>query len=152
MAFLFRKKKKTELNIPLPPPPPIRKRFLEEQENETKFPQFPALPDFPEIRPKQEVSATEKIIRKVGHAIPKVKEVHMKPTSPMFISSSDYKKINDDVREIQSKIHEANDCIQNLENLKQEHERVLENWRNHLEDVERKMSKIDDIILKHTKV
>ncbi len=135
------KKRKKALDIPLPPPPP------------------PDAFEFPDIPPREGLSEPEPIpvidtsddFKKSGLSISEPRELKFKPTKPVFISLDDFKKVNEDLLKIRSRIEEANDSIEELEKLYEKQQKSMTSWIAELESVEKKISQADEIIGSHEK-
>lgn len=149
---LFRKKKEF---VPLPPPP-IRQKAKPESElpeisfKEEKGLEFPLIPDMPDIRPAKlaEISPKPKQVK-----VPMKREIIVNETvKPMFVSVEDYDKINDHLAKLRSRLKEAEDTVDKLEILKDEQESALDSWMQSLEEIERKITKVDEVIAKHSEI
>ena len=160
--FGFLKKKE---DLPLPPPPsppqlpPLLKGDIDDisapMEEHEELPQFPtALPapdmNFPEWTPsppagEEEVRVLDKTIQ------PEMEEpieVIRPSPKPAFVAIEDYKRIINDTNLIRSKLMDAENFVKRLGDLKNEEERSFERWRTQLEDVEKKMNYVDQLIAK----
>ena len=122
----FSKKKEAE-SVSLPPPPlPV---------------EAPEAPE--EIEP---ISAPEPM------EIEEVEEPemqHEKPIprdGPVFVSVQDYQEILNGVNSIKSKLGEVDDSFKKLNNIKTGQEKELEEWRKALEDVQRKLTYVDEVL------
>ncbi|MEM3154493.1 MAG: hypothetical protein QW165_02920 [Candidatus Woesearchaeota archaeon] len=168
--FGFGKKRREELPLPPPPSPPelppLLKGDIEEirppeapsaipeippmEEHEEKLPELPpALPaPMPAMAPAEEKEArvfdktvqpeAEEPIREVVRTIPK----------PAFVAVEDYRRIINDTNTIRAKLMDAENFVRRLGDLKNEEERSFERWRTLLEDVEKKMNYVDQLIAK----
>lgn len=144
-------KKKRELPIP---PPPTRKPSVAGDLPDISFnnsqPEFPLIPDMPDIRPAKIEDITPKQKRIV--IPPKKETVIKKDFKPVFVSVDDYRKINDYLNRIMSRLKEAGESAKKLESIKLEHESAVNSWMQSLEDVEKKISKIDEVISRHSEI
>lgn len=105
----------------LPPP---------SEEKEVVFDKTVQAPrDFPQMR--------EEIV-KVERVLP----------SKSFVSVADYKKIVSESNVIRSRLMNADNFVKKLVDLKAEEERALERWRSQLEDVEKKLAYVDQLVEK----
>ncbi len=138
------------------PPPPIRLKAKPESElpeisfKEEKGLEFPVIPDMPDIRPAKlaEIAPKQKQVK-----IPVKREIVVKETvKPMFVSVEDYNKINDHLSKLRSRLKEAEETVDKLEELKKEQEEALDSWMQSLEDIERKITKVDEVIAKHAEI
>jgi len=169
MALFGFLKKKDELPLPPPPSPPqlppLLKGDLDEIRPEQEdFPQFPpALP-----APKEWVSdfepAKEEEVRRFSFPEPipgemqvfdktitqeePIVETVRPSTKPAFVAIEDYKRIINDTNIIRSKLMDAETFVKRLGDLKNEEERSFERWRTQLEDVEKKLNYVDQLIAK----
>lgn len=152
MVFRLFRKKKEELPLP---PPPIRKAKLESEIpeislNDEKSLEFPLIPDMPDIRPAElkEISPKQKPVK-----IPVKREIIVKESiKPVFVSVEDYNKINEHVSKLRSRLKEAEDTVEKLEHLKEEQSNALESWMQSLEEIEKKITKVDEVIAKHAEI
>jgi hypothetical protein len=67
----------------------------------------------------------------------------MESKTPVFVRIEDYKDVLDIMELVKSKIHEANQTIEQINVLKNQEDSELELWKNELADVERKMDYMD---------
>ena len=153
MVFKLFRKKKEELPLP---PPPIRLRAKPESElpeisfNEEKSLDFPIIPDMPDIRPAklEEVSPQQKKVK-----IPPRREIIVKESvNPLFVSIEDYNKINSHLSNLKSRLKEAEDTVDKLETLKEAQESALNSLMQSLEEIEKKITKVDEVLAKHSEI
>lgn len=158
---LFFKKKKAKMEIPPPPPPegplevkeekppelpPMPEKHIPSEMPEIKPPakeekpeeKPPSMPEFPEI-PKEEAKAAEKIERPVAPA---------ETAGPRFVKISSFQTVLTKADEIRSSLKKAENVILKLGELKNEEEKEFQKWRTQLEDTEKKLSYIDQVIFK----
>lgn len=172
--FGFGKKKQEDLPLPPPPSPPELQPLLrgdidqirppdaysmpEMEEHEEMLPELPpALPAPTDMRSyprtpmmaaagEEEVSVYDKTIRQpVEEEFHEVVRIVPKPA---FVAVEDYKRIINDTNTIRSKLMDAENFVRRLGDLKNEEERSFERWRTLLEDVEKKMNYVDQLIAK----
>ena len=67
---------------------------------------------------------------------------------PMFISIEDYQDILNSIGIIKDSLHDTENAMNRLNELKVAQERILEDWRTHIEDAERKITYIDQVIFR----
>jgi hypothetical protein len=67
---------------------------------------------------------------------------------PMYISVDEYKSILDNSNRVRVKLTEAESYLHRLEEIKAEEEKSFDRWRGQLEDVERKLARVDSVIAK----
>src|SRR3989344_8491899 len=151
--FEFLKKKDREL--PLPPPPSAPKI------SPLGEPPHPIRGDFENIRPQshmdfpapapaeeKEVSVFDKTIPQEAVEAHELVETVRSVPNPAFIAVEDYKRIVNDTNSIRAHLMNAEGFAKQLSDLKSSEERAIERWRSHLEDVEKKLSYVDQLIEK----
>ncbi len=164
MMALFDFLKKKQQDLPMPPPPTPPEMIPEIQgdiesirpEQTLELPELPpALPapamEKEEIWKRQlpmheapEVQVFDRTISKQ----PEIKETIRPKIKPTFVAVEDYKRIINDTNTIRSKLMEAENFVRRLSDLKNEEERAFEKWRTQLEDVEKKLNYVDQLIAK----
>jgi len=65
---------------------------------------------------------------------------------PSFVAVEDYKRIITDSNTVRSKLMAAEKFVRRLSDLKNEEERAFEKWKKQLEDVEKKLTYVDQLI------
>jgi hypothetical protein len=158
--FGFLKKKPEELPLPPPPSPPelqpLLRGDIEPIRPPEAMPMPPApeehieeLPELPTALPaptrEEEVQVLDKTIR-IEEEEPVVKEVVRPTPKPTFVAVEDYKRIINDTNAIRSKLMDAENFVRRLSDLKNEEERAFERWRTQLEDAEKKLNYVDQLI------
>lgn len=171
MAFtdFLKNKKSRELPLPPPPSPPMTFRgdfdsirapqapMPELSDFSKDEPEYDSLPDFPPSLPapaeEKEVTVFDKTHTQEGvESKPeRVEQVRMLPRAA-FIAMEDYKRIVNDTNSIRAHVMNAESFAKKLTELKTDEERALERWRSHLEDVEKKLAYVDQLIEKAEKV
>lgn len=68
------------------------------------------------------------------------------PIAPLFVSMQDYKEIINGINTTKDSLEEAEVIVARLNDLKIAQERIFEDWKNQLEDIERKISYVDEIV------
>ena len=127
MGVLSKLFKKRQEDISLPPPPPLPSLVREDEDiHPPPTPRFTA--EIPESGP-------------VEHIIPR----RALPRQ-LFVSVHDYNKIIDGVDAIRKSMKDAEDIISNLELLKNTEKKEFEAWRTALEDMQRKITYVDEVI------
>lgn len=171
--FDFLKKKQQDLPMPPPPTPPEMTPLIQgdiesirpEEEHIEQLPELP--PALPAPRPfefarEEEVSwkprlpsdllepgSTEvQVFDRTIAKEPEEKEIVRPKIKPTFVAVEDYKRIINDTNTIRSKLMEAENFVRRLSDLKNEEERAFEKWRTQLEDVEKKLNYVDQLIAK----
>lgn len=169
------KKKKEELPLPPPPPraqaepefpiksdiEPIRPpaegppRPQPMPPEEPEFPDLPDLPDLPEPiaetipEPEpihvREIPAREEEV--FGSLLPEEYEPPArKRPSKSFVAVDDYKKIVDESNRVRAKISEADQLLKELKDIRGHEEKLFSKWQSHIENIEKKLSHVDQII------
>lgn len=67
---------------------------------------------------------------------------------PMFISVEDYQEILNSINVIKDALRDTEESMNRLNELKNTQEKILEDWRGHLEDAERKITYVDQTIFR----
>jgi len=148
-------KKKTE-ELPLPPPPnPEMQSMMRGDFEPIRPPQdlhfeepIQEIQEMPEM--KEEISAPIEIPELTAEEKEAIYDtveepVRIKP-GPAFVAVEDYKTIINDTNIIRSKLMAAETFVKNLSDLKNEEEKSFEKWRKQLEDVEKKLTYVDQLI------
>jgi len=154
MALFFKRKKEEKRDIELP--------------HVTGIPRFPEFPTkFPEIEsikkeierkpedlgiPMREVIQTGQITKE-NISIPirkpiqeeKVMVSRRSPdeTKPIFVKIEKYKTAIDLIDQIKSRISEAEKILIDIENLKANEDKELENWKSELQEIKEKLLSVD---------
>ena len=68
------------------------------------------------------------------------------PGKPLFVSVQDYQEILNGIQTTKQALEEAEEVITKLNDLKNAQEHIFEDWKNQMEDVERKLSYVDEVI------
>lgn len=172
--ILFKKKKK-ELPPPPPPSPPpqsFRGDIAPIRPGDEAPPELPPLPEAPEAPPRPEIAELPPL-PEAPPELPPVPETPELPPSfetpeppelpelseepreraipkTSFVDVQDYKKIINDTNIIRSKLMTADNAVKRLNDIKKEEERAIDKWRSQLEDVEKKLHYVDELIAKAT--
>lgn len=169
--FDFLKKKK-ETELPLPPPPsapdmqfqsdiaPIRapgemepQPLPMEEVHELELPELPpALPapraDIRPMAPPAEEQEEHKDIIYDRTINPPEEKPTIRAERPNFVAVDDYRQIITDTNTVRAKLMNAENFARRLSDIKNTEERAFEKWRGYLEDVEKKMNYVDQLIAK----
>lgn len=124
---------KKKVDIPEPP------REVEEQPLELPPLETPELPDIrQEMQNLPEITMSEI----------KIPEVKARPTSPkqVFVSVQDYEMILNSLSSIREKLAATDNYVKELQHLKQQHDKELEGWRVQLDDTQRKLTYVDEVL------
>ena len=120
--------KKKELKLPPPPLPEVAAEEI-----------TPAAPP--------EVVEDKTVAEKPPEAV-KVQPVRpAKAPKHLFVSVQDYQKITEGVNIIKNKIKETESHFQELSELRMQEEKEFGHWREQLEDVQKKITYVEEIIL-----
>jgi hypothetical protein len=156
------KKKQEEMELPPPPPP---------EEPAGAAPQFPDMPqeedyshipsEMPEIKaeeaPMGAMQMTGAPIEPAAMPTPAEQafgpaadmgEEKMMPSGTPYVDVSSFNEVMTNVGRIRDTLKEADERINRMTNIKNVEEKELEKWRVQLEEIERKLSFVDDIISK----
>lgn len=131
--------------------PPSDFPEMESREEESFLPEPPR----PEDVLKEELPVPSKILDE-SEAAPEVfdrtieEEVPM-PVSrprlkPIFVGVDEYSKINEDANVIRGKIMEADDFVKRLNQLKTKETELISNWKSRLEDLDKKLNFVDELV------
>ena len=175
MGLFFGRKKKAEMEIPPPPPPEGgAAEEAEKPEAEMPAPAHPAEPSAPEAETHMPSELPE--IKPEKHAAPMpvfpeipeeeleegIEEVH-KPAMPhaakprhaaplkagqRFVSISSFQTVLAKSDEIKGSLKEAEALVGRLNELRNEEDKEFQKWRMQLENVDKKLTYIDQAIFK----
>lgn len=170
--------KKKETTLPLPPPPsepdtpfqgdiePIRapaeiqEKPLQKPTPKTQeIPEFEPLPELPpalpapspQNRPPQTMPFEEETHEKLIYdktINPSEDRPIIHTNKPNFIAVDDYRRIITDTNHVRAKLMNAENFARKLTDIKNTEERAFEKWRNYLEDIEKKINFVDQLIAK----
>lgn len=144
------KKQQEEMELP-PPPPPEEQGALEFPEMPTDEAHIPS--EMPDIKSEELSSEPERFMR-TGAPIRQAEEEESPsgrqalPSDAPYVNISDFHEVMGSVGKIRDTIKEAEDRISRMAEIKNIEEKELEKWRVQLEDVERKLSYVDEVISK----
>lgn len=150
---VFSKKEKPKEALAPPPPPmpelPAPPPMPEEPElPETISAELPELPEtisvpMPEL-PEEEPMPLEEY-HKEEHEMPE-ERILPEREGPLFVSVQDYQIILDSLNSIKAKLNQADSSFENLNKIKNQQQQKFEQWRKSLEDVQRKLTYVDEVI------
>ena len=138
-----------DMHAPLPPLPPMPPLMMEEHEEGHHDEQLllPAPAGDEEVVFDRTVQArTRDSFAPAPVREPLVKTRDMPKKT--FVSVNDYKTILTETNMVRQRLMTADNFVKKLTDLKQEEERSLERWRSQLEDVEKKLAYVDQLIEK----
>ena len=121
------------------PPPEIREEVI------AAIPKVPEhieeVPEkVPEVERKGEIVFDKTIERK-----PELPTIE--PGRPLFVSTQDYEAIMNGITTSKEALEKAEDVINRLNDIKNAEEKTFEEWKVHLEDIQRRLSYVDQIIV-----
>jgi hypothetical protein len=129
-------KKKEPMQLPPPPMPELDDEQME----------LPELPmdvepmDVPAEMPvHEEDSAVE------PPSLPELRQ-HLPREGPLFVSVQDYQMILNGVTAIKAKLSMTDESFKKLHDIKAAQEKQLDAWRQSLEDVQRKLTYVDEVL------
>lgn len=99
-------------------------------------------PDLPDLQDLEEPIVMDPTVA------PPRRLVEGSSIKPMFISIEDYQDILSSIGNIKDALHETEGAMSRLNELKNAQERLLEDWKSHIEDAERKITYIDQVIFR----
>lgn len=155
--------------LPLPPEkmptteeiPPLPTEIAPEMPLEEAAPDIPPLPTVPEHAeiPKvpKHIETPMPVVERKGEIVfdktvseeklqVEVPEEAVELSKPLFVSVQDYQEILNGIQTTKHALEEAEEVINKLNDLKNAQERIFEDWKNQMEDVERKLSYVDEVI------
>lgn len=177
MAILdvFKKKAKEPKELDLPPPPiphdeiseqelpnlpPLPEEHADMDTHDIVFPELPPLKEEHEI-PKIKAEGAvlpppEPMPREVVRETPvhefreleEYEEVPQEITKQVFVNVADYQEILQGIDKVRHTLSDSEEIISKLNDLKNAEDKVYEDWRTHIEDIERKLTYIDQVIFR----
>ena len=163
MAFLsfLKKKPATQESLDLPPPPapetamqPAEVRIVNELPEMEQMPeqplaeppaeQVPESMELPMQAPEEHEEAPEE---EAAPAAPAPEISISKPRrEPLFVSVDNYQDVLNSINYIRGKLGEADELVNKLNDIKAVEEKSFEAWRNQLEDVQRKLAYVENVV------
>ena len=126
--------------------------FSKKRSEELELPKFPDLPDepsFPSYEPEfagQEESPDE-------FGIPQRKQVSERPMfepierrsieKPVFVKIEQYREALDNIEAIKTKVHEAEELLSRLDQLRSQEDKELQNWHENISRIKDKLLSVD---------
>ncbi|MEK6822283.1 MAG: hypothetical protein AABY13_00515 [Nanoarchaeota archaeon] len=142
---LFKKKEKQQAESLTLPPPPAPEAPMPSSEvrivselpemSEMQAPQMPQEPMHEEMLMREEAPAPEPM------TMPTTPE-----REPLFVSVQDYQEVLGSIGYVRNKLGEADELVKKLNSLKVSEEKEFEAWRAQLEDLQRKLAYVEDVI------
>lgn len=130
---------------PLPPMPPLMGEHEEGHHDEQLL--LPAPAGDEEVVFDRTVQA-QKSSSEMRPPAPAREPVSRELPRKAFVSVNDYKQILTETNMVRQRLMSADNFVKKLTDLKVEEERSLERWRSQLEDVEKKLAYVDQLIEK----
>ena len=116
------------------------------------MPEAPELPDMPEATvdapemPSFEAPEPMPVEEEHEHVEPETPHHMNTRNGPMFVSVQDYQLILNGVAAIKGKLAETDESFKKLQTIKQQQDKQLDDWRATLEDVQQKLTYVDDVL------
>lgn len=66
------------------------------------------------------------------------------PEAPVFVKIESYKEVLDIIGLVKSRLQEARDILERINDLKKQEDAAVDTWRAALEEIERRVDKIDE--------
>lgn len=140
---------------PLPPLPPMPKMdFQMEEEHHDEVPLLPAPAMEKEDMFEKKVVFDRTIADVHDEELKKAPRVQVrepverKVPAKTFVSVDDYRRIMSETNMVRQRLLNADNFMKKLQDLKVDEEKALERWRSQLEDVEKKLAYVDQLIEK----
>lgn len=87
-----------------------------------------------------------KPVAKVAPPVVQPRNIVRRTPEELFVSVSEYQDMKDSLATIHRSLEESESMINRMSELKNAEEELLDTWRGHLEDVEKKLSYVDQVI------
>ena len=128
---LFSKKRSEELEMP-------------------KFPDLPEEPSFPSYEPQfaKEESPDEFGIPQRQSSFeareqPRFEPEHRQIEKPIFVKIEQYREALDSIDAIKTKVHEAEELLSRLDQLRSQEDKELQNWHDNVNRIKDKLISVD---------
>lgn len=128
---------------PLPPMPPLMEEHEDGNHDEQLL--LPAPAEEEEVVFDRTVQAQR---QELSRPAPVREPAERKIPAKTFVSVNDYKQILTETNMVRQRLMSADNFVKKLTDLKLEEEKSLERWRSQLEDVEKKLAYVDQLIEK----
>jgi hypothetical protein len=121
---------------------------------ETKKKKMPSMPEFPEIPKEEPSSMLEPEKEEPEEEMPPMPEEphipeELEPADvegPKFVPAPSFQAIVAETDEIKSSLKHADVIFSSLNRLREDEEKEFEKWKIHLEDVQKKLEYVDQLI------
>jgi|GEM_PF-5950929 len=171
---LFSRNKKEEKLGPIPAPPPyvpanqdaVPSDVAQGSSPPPLFPQTPPLQNqepeervsdptpipnirFAQMDPDREqkrAAMLETPIRLTDPSIARPRSIDERTPSPLFVSLNDYQRIVEGIEQMKQTLGQTEGHISKIVELKTRQEKAVDDWRHHLEEVQKKLSYIDEVV------
>jgi hypothetical protein len=130
---------------------PEYEKELKPEYDKLEFPEIPAYEkeeEFEISTPAIEEEAPRAFNRTMRETFPSREDVMPRVVKPMFVAVDEYKNLATNTKVIRARLMEAEDHVARLSDLKNQKEKVLERFRNLLEESEKKISYVDAVLEK----
>jgi hypothetical protein len=120
-----------------------------------ELPAMEQLPEMPEEAPGSmelpvsmpaEAETHEEAPETYEAPMPETEAPAMPRKEPLFVNIDDYQDVLTSINYVRSKLGEAEDLVRKLNDIKAVEEKNFEAWRNQLEDVQRKLSYVENVV------
>lgn len=135
---VFGKKKEDSLSLPPPPMPDMEDHSMELPE--PPMDEEPHEPEAMEMHEEPESPSMEMASE------PMPMRGRRSSSGPIFVSVQDYQMILSGVTAMKSKLAATDESFKKLHEIKAAQEKQLDAWRTALEDVQRKMTYVDEVL------
>jgi len=115
---------------------------------ETKKKKMPSMPEFPEIPKEEPSSVLEPEKEEPEEEMPPMPE-ELEPADvegPKFVPAPSFQAIVAETDEIKKSLKNADVIFSSLNRLREDEEKEFEKWKIHLEDVQKKLEYVDQLI------
>jgi len=134
---VFGKKKQESLTLPPPPMP-------EMDEHQMELPEPPH--DFEPAPEPVEEHVIEERHEELPAPEPMAPRAPRSHDGPIFVSVQDYQAILNGVTAMKSKLSATDESFKKLHDIKAAQDKQLDAWRSTLEDVQRKLTYVDEVL------
>ena len=138
-------KKKESLELPPPPMPDGDEHMMDLPEPPQDFAPISA-PVEERMLEEEEHSHDEPMEEEAHEPEDAPMRVHRSSDGPIFLSVQDYQAILNGVTAMKSKLSATDESFRKLHEIKSAQDKQLEGWRTSLEDVQRKLTYVDEVL------
>lgn len=105
--------------------------------SEVAKPDIPEMPDLPEIQELEREKEMEKEMEEPELIKP------VMPQGPIFVKSNDFQDVLAKINQIKQNVQQTEDIFHKLNDIKNEKDKIFEQWKESQEDVQRKLLYIE---------